>query len=538
MRKLLFVLTALAAVVLGAGAPLADQVGDRLGRLERESYQDRIDFTGELRFEAHNLHYGFDDYFDGMRLQNLVAGTMFYFQRNFDGQNPMTGFPPDVQAVQDEIAGSYGDWRYFADHLTFDQLGRFLSGFDPQSQQQLMRMLMPAVARRGYEVDNDILYTTRLRLDMAADVMKDVTFSGRLSMYKTWGDNTGVQVFNGQSNSFIVDGNDANVPNGDVVRVERAFFTWKHVLETPLYLSIGRRPSTGGPPLHLREDEKRAGSPLGTLIDMQFDGITVGWSPADWSTVRLCYGLGYESQYGNGVLSRNPLKDAQFLGVNWDVYDDEATLVQTTVARGFDLTDGFDGLVVLPDNPVTGEPVGAPVVMRFTPSANVGDVTLAGLLAMRRVGRFDLFGSFQYMRSDPNDVTTPFGGLFSDPFQTSEAQDGTMAYLGARYGFNEERTHVGLEFNHGSEYWFNFTPAQDDIIAPKTNTRGDVWEAYVTHRIGRRFIARLGYIDYRYDYSGSGWHLGAPKKLDEMPLLGYPTYSDAQALSLSLMARF
>jgi hypothetical protein len=121
---------------------------------------------------------------------------------------------------------------------------------------------------------------------------------------------------------------------------------------------------------------------------------------------------------------------------------------------------------------------------------------------------------------------------------TAESQNATMFYLGVRYNLNHEKTKIGVEYNQGSEYWFNFTPAQDDIIAPKTNTRGSVWEGYVTHRIARRFIAKLGYQLYNYDYSGSGWHMGAPKDLDSNPVLGFPTYSKASAVTLSLTARF
>ena len=59
-----------------------------------------------------------------------------------------------------------------------------------------------------------------------------------------------------------------------------------------------------------------------------------------------------------------------------------------------------------------------------------------------------------------------------------------------------------------------------------------------TYRIARRFQVKLGYIDYSYDYSGSGWPIGAPKKLDSMPILGFPTYDSARMLTLSMMARF
>jgi len=54
-----------------------------------------------------------------------------------------------------------------------------------------------------------------------------------------------------------IDGTTAGVPNSDMLRVERAYFTWNHVAGSPLYISIGRRPSTAGPPLNFREDEPR-----------------------------------------------------------------------------------------------------------------------------------------------------------------------------------------------------------------------------------------------------------------------------------------
>jgi hypothetical protein len=60
----------------------------------------------------------------------------------------------------------------------------------------------------------------------------------------------------------------------------------------------------------------------------------------------------------------------------------------------------------------------------------------------------------------------------------------------------------------------------------------------MTHRIRDTFILKLAYIDYDYDYSGSGWLLGAPQDLDDTPLLGFPTYDEASVWTLGLSARF
>ena len=191
-----------------------------------------------------------------------------------------------------------------------------------------------------------------------------------------------------------------------------------------------------------------------------------------------------------------------------------------------------------PVDPVTGQDVPAPIVMRYAPSANLGDIDWASLVAIVHPGAFDVFATLSYMQSDPNNVTTPFGGLFSDPFETPEKQDGYAYYVGARYNLPNDKTKIGLEYNYGSEYWFNFAPAEDDIIAPKTNTRGDVWELYVTHRIAKKFVAKLDFVHYAYDYSGSGWHMGAPKELDSTPILGFPSPTEANRFLLGLQARF
>jgi hypothetical protein len=516
---------------------LKEQLKDlekRVMKNERKTALDRINFTGDFRVEAHSIDATIPEHFNGTELQRLMVDTMFYMGA--------TGMPPqEIGQVYDFIAQNYSNYLYFTDNLTWDQLQQAFGSMPPEQVAQLQQFLLPNTYNPGYDYANDIMYTSRLRLQMHADVGKDVSFDGRLSMYKVWGDSTGIQVFNGQPTSINVDGTTATVPNSDILRVERAYFNWKNIGGAPVYLSIGRRPSTDGVPLNYRNDEPRGGTPMGSLINYQFDGITLGWHISEYSTARLCYGVGYESGWGNGDQLKTPadrLDDATFLGINWDIYDSDDMFIQTTIARAFDVTDGFNGLVVLPNDPVTGQDIAAPVTLRFTPSANLGDIDWASLVITRSDGPFDYFASFNYMSSDPEMVTTPFGGLFSDPFETPESQNGHMWYVGARYTFPNEKTKIGLEYNKGSEYWFNFAVAEDDIIAPKTNTRGSVFEGYVTHRIRNRFIFKASYIHYDYEHSGSGWHLGAPKDLDQVSVLGYPTYSDASKFALSLSARF
>ncbi len=512
-------------------------LNDRVSATERKGLQDRLQWGGDYRFEAHSIRGNIPSHYDGMQLQNLLVKTMFYMQTN--GGMP----PPDVPSIQNNVQAHYADYQYFTNNLKFSDLQSAMKQFPPAMQQQLMGMLMPSTYVAGYSANTNSLLTNRLRLRFDAKVADNVSFGARLSMYKVFGDSTGVQVFNGQANSLSIDGTTAGVPSGDMIRVERAFFSWNNIGGSKFYLSIGRRPSTSGPPLNYRQDEPRAGTPSGSLIDYQFDGITFGYNVNDKMTLRACYGMGYSSGFGNGDLLRAPadrLKSVHFFGGNFDLYSTDKTFAQLTIARAWNVTDGFNGLVVLPVNPVTGDQVTAPVMMRFTPSANLGGINLYGINLQRKLSYFDFYVSGNWSSLRPNGQTTPFGGLMSDPFEAPVNHEGQMVLAGIRFNVpkNDGRTKLGFEMNHGTKYWFNFAQAEDDIVGPKTSTRGEVYETYLTHRITDHFMFKADFIRYNYTWSGSGWHLGAPKRLNQAQVLGFPTYDYANMVTVGLTAEF
>lgn len=512
-------------------------LNERVSTAERKGLLDRLSWSGDYRFEAHSIIGNVPTHFDGMQLQNLVVKSLFYAQTNGGA------FPTSVSDISNNVAANYSQYLLFTNNLKFSDLKAAVGQIPPGLQQQLFGLLMPSTLVHGYSNNNNILQTNRLRLKFDAQVADNVSVTARLSMYKVFGDSTGVQVFNGQPNTLNIDGTTARVPTGDMLRVERVYFNWNNIAGSKLYLSIGRRPSTDGPPWNFRQDEPRGGTPSGSLIDYQFDGITVGYHVSDKVSLRACYGQGYENGFGNGSSLKagaDRLKDVHFLGGNFDLYNTDKTFIQSTIARAWNVTDGFNGLTVLPNNPLTGDPVNAPVVMRFTPSSNLGAIDLYGLNVQKTLGQFDLYASANWVSTRPNGTTTPFGGMMSDPFENPVNREGHMIYLGLRYNLpkGDGRTKVGFEFNQGSKYWFNFSQAEDDIIAPKSNTRGEVYETYVTHRISDHFIFKADYIRYNYTWSGSGWHLGAPKRLKSSPLLGFPTYDTAKMFTVGLTARF
>lgn len=529
-------------------------LNERVSETEKKSLLDRLQWGGDYRFEAHTIRGNIPAHYDGMQLQNLMVKTLWLFAPQSQGGLAMPFNPALLNQmtpaqfsgfINQQVQQNYSQYQFFSGNLTFPALKQAVGQFSPQMQQALMQYLQqaPGVYQAAYEANTSALMTNRLRLKFESKVADNVSIGARLSMYKVFGDSTGVQVFNGQPNTLNIDGTTTRVPTGDMVRVERVYFNWNNIGGSKLYFSVGRRPSTDGPPLNFRNDEPRGGTPAGTLFNYQYDGMTLGYHLTPKVTLRACYGVGYSAGFGNGDLLKTPadrLKDVHLGGAVLDLYQTDKSFVQALLAHAWNVTDGFNGLLVLPNNPVTGDPVTAPVVMRFTPSANLGGINLYGLTMQRSLSHFDFYVSGNWVSLRPNGQTTPFGGLMSDPFETPVNHEGQMVLAGLRFNVPQDdgRTKIGFEVNHGSKYWFNFAQAEDDIIAPKTSTRGEVYEAYLTHRISDHFIFKADYIRYNYAWSGSGWHLGAPKRLDSTPLLGFPTYDTADMFTVGLTAEF
>jgi hypothetical protein len=462
-------------------------MSDRIDRTEKHTATDRISWYGDLRVKADTLHYKDLTYNPGARLSAPISAM-------FGG----------VTAV----------------------------GFDGN----------PLTAPQKYNRDNDILYTTRLRLGMKAKVADNVGFSGRLSMYKNWGDSTGVKVLDGFTD-VTTDGTDGGNTTGDIVRVERAYFDWKDIGGSNFYLSIGRRPSTYGPPTQFRENEMRGGTPSGHLVNFNFDGVTVGYhlsahTGVEGQTVRFCYGQGFESDYGNGTLtSTEPItRDMHLGGFNVDAINDGTNFLQFTLFEALDVTDGFKGLAVFPSQFYVAngfDPAQASfgLVSRMQPTTNIGNITLGGVGFTREEDNgINWFGSFGWDRTDPNGEVGPFGGLLTDAViigfdglgnpimgadsDAEKVQNGYSVYVGIQVPAPAGK--FGLEYNWGSQYWFNFTQAQDDIIGSKLATRGQVGEAYYIIDINPNMFIKVGGIYYDYEYTGSGAQVGKPHKIEDV----------------------
>ena len=108
---------------------------------------------------------------------------------------------------------------------------------------------------------------------MKSVVNSKLSVQGRLAAYKAFGDSTGVKFNQGSLGDVTFDGNTSSLPHGDTIHLERAYFVYSDEFgRLPVSLSVGRRPSTDGPPLEYRNNSLVGGSPMATIINWQFDG--------------------------------------------------------------------------------------------------------------------------------------------------------------------------------------------------------------------------------------------------------------------------
>ncbi len=504
-----------------------EELTARVDKVERKSALDRINWYGDLRNKVDTLHY-----------QDVTWNPGIQVDFDDFGAKAMSGAfgnPMDPTSPLGEMMAKYPN-------LATAFMSGQLQGIGPFP-------FLPPGSVKPADINNDIAYTTRLRLGMKADVWDNVSFSGRLLMYKNWGDSTGTKVFDSW-NSFSMDGTSSGNTSGDLVHVERAYFDWRDIADTPFYLSIGRRPSTYGPPSHYRENEQRGGTPSGHLVHFNFDGITAGYHLSEHTgiegqTIRFCYGQGFESEIGNGELFNEvETKDVHLGGFNIDLINDGTNFVQMTLFRAMDVTDGFKGTIAFPTQfaPLFAPTMNADMqnfpnfnfVTRVQPSTTIGDINLAGLgFAREEDNGINWFGSFGWTQARPNGKTGMFGGLLSDAVwvaelndagdtimmkadraDSDENRDGYSAYVGVQIPAPMGK--FGLEYNYGSKYWTPFTQAQDDLIGSKLATRGHVGEAYYIFDVNPKMFIKLAGLYYDYEYTGSGSPVGKPQKIDDV----------------------
>jgi len=411
----------------------------------------------------------------------------------------------------------------------------------------------------GKTVSNNLL-TNRLWLNMAFAPNDNLAFFGTLSYYKTYGQTT----YQGNPMGFnyfdwIV--NESANPS-DELRVKEAYWLYRNNTffgkDVPWTFSIGRRPATDGLLANYREDQK-AKSPIGHLINMEFDGASIGWDIENITNVsgmyfKICTGRGMSSvtpRYsgvtsaggGNYILSYNATDDyakvdgfktADLAGFIFKPYDDGQYSVSTMWLKAFRL----------PGMKITAMPNPATKTNGSAQFKQVGDMT-GGVASFIADGVGDgisdflddtvAFASFAYTKTHPHSG--------ANMLRSPKSETGTSIYIGANWPCQIiENARVGVEYNHGSKYWRSFTYAEDTLAGSKLATRGDAYEVWFNKDLmDKKFTMQLRYTYMDYKYTGSNGFFGdfgAPLTMSQATAMGMNPVKSAQDLRLYLRYRY
>ncbi len=372
----------------------------------------------------------------------------------------------------------------------------------------------------GRSVSKNDLMSMRLWLNMAYSPDSHNVFKGQLSMNKAFGAdfadpfNTpgGNRTFS-MGGMFDWTGNEALTDN--TLKVRQAY--WLYLgdrafgLDMPWTFSIGRRPSTNGFLTNLRDDDP-AQSPLGHIINVEFDGLS---SKLDLSNLTGVSGMSFKVCMGQGSTNAEPLfatatpyandnsqlNDIKLAGFIFEPYNDGQIISKITWFRAYDLP----GMEM--DN--TGTPLG----FRQYGDMEGGAISVLvdGLTEDGYFSDVKVFGSYAYSKTLPDSGSSMLG--------SAESETGTSYWFGTQLPVTEEGK-LGLEYNHGSQYWRPFTYAEDTMIGSKLAVRGDAIEAYFTYQLTDALSAQIRYTKIDYDYTGSngffGNTTGAAMKIDDV----------------------
>jgi len=356
----------------------------------------------------------------------------------------------------------------------------------------------------GSTQSNDAFMTNRFWLNMNWAATKNLSFTGQLAYNKAFGARSGAQ--GNPANGFDTFDWIANEnAYDDTLRIRAAYFLYRNdtffETDVPWTFSIGRRPSTNGHLINLRDDDPEA-SPMGHSINVEFDGLSSKFNfenviGVDGMYIKLCAGRGmsnaapkFNSAPYAQVDSANSSID--LLGIIFRPYSDGQYSVSTQYYFANNLIDM---------DMVNGGMKTVGGIHSFT-----GNILINGI--GNEINDFlddtIFFASGAISITDPNESG---GGMLG----STESQTGYSAWIGVQTpSLISEDGRMGFEYNKGSAYWRSITYGEDTNIGSKVAARGDAYEAYFTEYLVDDILSlqlRYTYIDYKY--TGSNGFFGS-----------------------------
>lgn len=415
----------------------------------------------------------------------------------------------------------------------------------------------------GSNASNPDLLTNRLWLNMGYAVDQNNVFKGTLSYNKAYGDSVDHSQSNTNPGFANFDWVTNENANGNELKVKEAY--WLYMNDTflgtehPWTASFGRRPSTDGLGINLRENSE-AKSPLAHTVNVEFDGASFKFDnllPTPGDSFKICLGRGltnatqrfnffapaYSSNqntvaaYGD-VASHT--EDVDMYGFIFVPYDNGQYSVSTNWARadhliGFTQTDlmNFNYAYQAYTNPywnttnntmansmINGGAGGAEALanlMMYSPHfKDVGSLELAtamfkaegigsGISAFLDDTKF--FASYAMSKTHPNGNLSPNdGGMLG----STESKTGHSYWVGINAPCPLTADgRWGVEWNKGSKYWRSVTYAEDTMAGSKIAARGTALEAYYIKPLTKALTGSIRATQIKYDYTGSNSFFGA-----------------------------
>ena len=371
----------------------------------------------------------------------------------------------------------------------------------------------------GSTAKNNAFMTNRFWLNMDWSATENLSFHGQLAYNKAFGARSGAS--NPTNNSYETFDWVANENAfDDTLRVRSVYFLYKNDTffdtDIPWTFSVGRRPSTNGHLVNLRDDD-HAASPMGHTINVEFDGLSSKFALEDvvginGMYIKFCAGRGMSNAAPK--FTSTPYTDVNNLqGANTNIdlaglifvpYDDGQYSIGSQYYYASNLIDARN-----PANQLAGfKTVGGlhSVTANFVANG-IGDEindylddTIFFVSGAMSITDPNSNERMLYGAVDANGVAT----------QTGESKTGYSAWVGMQMpSFMTEDGRWGVEYNYGSQYWRSITYAEDTNIGSKLATRGNAYEVYFTEYLIDDILSlqlRYTYIDY--DYTGSNGFFG------------------------------
>jgi len=355
------------------------------------------------------------------------------------------------------------------------------------------------------------IWSNRLRLSMRSDITDNMSFTGRLSMYKNWSDTGASYIYSS------MDPMQGRRPSDSGLFVERAYVNWTAIKgDIPITFTIGRQPSSDGPSHQFKDNTVRKATYSALSFDGAADGIVATANLQKVTGVnnmalRIAYGKGYQADTTYtyiGIGDGGAIKDSNILGVFLDSgLGINGSLLQLSAVQATDVVSNTVDKSGKSTNTNIGDVLLYTAMLEFTNLSNSG---------------LDLFAHYAISQSKPNGVVAAQSGMGNVGLLTSTAGDteqknGYAYWAGARYTMPIEtlkNPKIGVEYNHGDKNWFSFTQGSNSLTN-KLATRGSASEVYYIQPINRYSHLRLGAEIIDYDYTGSGYQIGAPMKVSD-----------------------